>query len=225
MASEACLDTTDAADADAADAAGDDFTDIVDGEEVAFGEADFVIEDDHECSAEDTAFDITVGVLQDVVIGDEFQALRHEFCEHHCHHFEDTDENKLVYTELHQHYSDLIEGFLERKLTEAIVGFSMMDFITELMKREGEVDFDVFELLVSLSDFGSFKQQMLAERARCEDVGTSAIGLCISGAHSKICTDEVEDGDERPDLEDLLLVSPSRSKPITFEEEGADGEA
>jgi len=83
----------------------------------------------------------------------------------------------------------------------------MASFLEELVKRgEEEVDNSVFDLLVSLSDFDSFKAQMIAEKAPQDK------GLSVAGTASKIYQDEDEDGEERPDLADLLVVTPATPK-------------
>mmetsp|Transcript_15452 Transcript_15452/g.34035 ORF Transcript_15452/g.34035 Transcript_15452/m.34035 type:complete len:223 (+) Transcript_15452:119-787(+) len=205
-----------AADAPKAEADGeeDDFEDIVDspgGElkgllleddgDAGDTETDFVFEQGG--SDEDTAFDQSVGALQEIVMGEEFEAMLRGFCLEHCHHFEDNEENKLIYTELFQKYSELIEGHLDKQLRALIPGFEMSTFLSELTRRgEGEVDGPVFELLLSLGDFDSFKQTMLAS-------GAKRSSLIIDGTKSRIHQDEDEEGDERPDLADLLVVAPA----------------
>eukprot|EP00931_Biecheleriopsis_adriatica_P110394 TRINITY_DN84666_c0_g1_i1.p1 TRINITY_DN84666_c0_g1~~TRINITY_DN84666_c0_g1_i1.p1 ORF type:complete len:250 (-),score=68.69 TRINITY_DN84666_c0_g1_i1:66-719(-) len=194
------------------DAEGDDFEDIVDSpygaEHAAMmaGEGedeDFTITGDAG-SAADAAFDRQVEVLQEVVLDDTFQELLNSFCREHCHHFEDTEENKFVYTELFQKYSELIEGHLEKQLTRALPGFSMAAFLEELSQRgEEEIDSAVFDLLVSLGDFMTFKQQML------EVKGGAQNDLAVAGMASHIHVDEDEEGEARPDLDSLLTVSPA----------------
>eukprot|EP00418_Pyrodinium_bahamense_P012005 CAMPEP_0179116932 /NCGR_PEP_ID=MMETSP0796-20121207/54886_1 /TAXON_ID=73915 /ORGANISM="Pyrodinium bahamense, Strain pbaha01" /LENGTH=221 /DNA_ID=CAMNT_0020815261 /DNA_START=41 /DNA_END=706 /DNA_ORIENTATION=+ len=196
----------------------DDFEDIVDsphgpeihgaqvgsGDDVENAEAEFVIEQGG--SAEETAFDTTVGALQDIVMNDEFQSLLKGFCKEHCGQFEDTDENKLVYTEIFSKYSELIEGYLEKRLKEAIPCFEMANFLEDLTKRgEEELDNGMFDLLASLGDFDTFKQQMLSAKAPAEN-------LAIAGVATKIYHDEDEDGEARPDLGDLLMVSSPKPK-------------
>mmetsp|Transcript_2944 Transcript_2944/g.8582 ORF Transcript_2944/g.8582 Transcript_2944/m.8582 type:complete len:154 (-) Transcript_2944:90-551(-) len=128
------------------------------------------------CTAEDTSFDHMVSVLQDIVISEEFQGLLSGFLAEHCHHFEDKEENKLIYTTLFQTYSQTIESFLEEKLATAIDGFSMEIFMEELEKRgQEEIDVDVLELLVSLADFESFKQQML-DQQRPQGLSLQGVG-------------------------------------------------
>lgn len=196
---------------------GDDFEDIVDspyaqggpegglldgeGDDAELAETEFVIEGTS--SAEDGAFDRSVEALQEITISEEFQGVLKQFCIENCHHFEDTDENKLIYTDLFKSYSELIEGHLEEKMKATIKGFSMEAFLEELQKRgEEEIDHAVFDLLLSLGDFDSFKQQMLAS-------GSRRPSLAVTGVRSKLHEDEDEDGEIRKDLEDLLIIAPA----------------
>lgn len=193
----------------------DDFEDIIDspygaehdrllaeeGENPDAAEAEFVIE---KSSKEDEQFDCTVGILQEIAISESFQSLLNEFCAAQCHHFEDTEENKLVYTDIFKQYSDLIEGYLGEALKERIPGFEMESFLEELTKRgEDAIDPEMLDLLVSLADFEAFKAQMLATKSGHK------LDLSIAGVASTIHRDEVEDGEVRPDLADALLVTPA----------------
>lgn len=158
---------------------------------------DFIITGDPS-SPEDANFDRQVEALQEAVLDDSFQELLNGFCREHCHHFEDTEENKFIYTDLFNQYSALIEGHLEEQMTAAIPGFTMSGFLEELSTRgEDEIDCAVLELLISLTDFLSFKQQMLL-------VKEGDPGLSLSG------TAPIQEGaTERPDLDGLLTVTPA----------------
>merc|ERR1711972_535866 len=137
-------------------------------------------------SAEDGAFDETVGALEQVAISDEFQALLRSFSEEHCHHFEDTEENKLIYTDIFKKYSESIESFLDEKLKEAIPGFEMEKFLEELVKRgEDAIDSEMFDLLASLGDFDVFKQQMLAAKLGASVDDGSRLDLGIRGTAAR----------------------------------------
>jgi ADP-ribosylation factor 2-binding protein len=85
---------------------------------------------------EDDEFDMIVGALEEIMMDDEFQELQRTFATEHCSHFEDTDENKLIYTEIFAKYTELVEGYLERRLRQNIATFSMPDFMDMLMTRE-----------------------------------------------------------------------------------------
>ncbi|VEL20897.1 unnamed protein product, partial [Protopolystoma xenopodis] len=79
-----------------------------------------------------SSFDITIGHLEDIVVGSEFQDIQHNFLNEHYNSFEDTDENKLCYTEIHKKYMDTVETFLEGELKKNIPDFSMADFVAEV---------------------------------------------------------------------------------------------
>merc|ERR1712224_231121 len=187
------------------------FEDIVDspyGEAEALGGDD---DDDQDLvlaeeggNPEDTAFDAKVGALNEIVISDEFTSLMDSFVKENCHHFEDTDENKLIYMDLFRQYSDRIETSLVRLMSEALPGFDMVAFVAEIAARQDEVECEVFDMLVSMSDFDSFKQQMLDAKAAAE----GSLDLTVPSSPSRLHRDEVMDGEERGDLGDLLSVTP-----------------
>lgn len=188
----------------------DDFEDIVDirdgcapgvssGEED--GDQDFTIEE--QGSSADNIFDAKVGGLEEIVMDNKFQEMLKEFSLKHCDVFEDTEENKFEYTSIFKSYSETIEKYLEVSMVEKFPGFSMEQFIEELASREDEVDGEVFEMLVSLADFETFKQQMLAYKNQ------NKVDLVLQGSSVPIHEDEQEDGEVRPDLEDLMKITPA----------------
>lgn len=71
-------------------------------------------------------------------------------CHVHVLHLQDSDENKLIYTQLFQSYTELIEQGIEARLKEAVPDFDMADFLTLLEERKDELMSDVFELLLSM---------------------------------------------------------------------------
>ncbi len=59
-------------------------------------------------------------------------------------------ENKLVYTEVFTRYTELLEAAIEQRLSRAVEGFSMQEFLRMLAGRKDELMTDVFDLLLSL---------------------------------------------------------------------------
>ena len=80
-------------------------------------------------------------------------------------HFEATEENKLIYTDIFKKYHDTIEVYINQKLTEAIPGFDMRTFLEQVAVRKDEIDEQIMDLLLSFVDFESFKEMMLFSRA------------------------------------------------------------
>ena len=55
-------------------------------------------------SAEDNKFDEIVGALEDLLISPEFEEVQSNFGRAHCDVFEESGENKLVYTQIFEEY-------------------------------------------------------------------------------------------------------------------------
>ena len=143
---------------------------------------------------------------------DAFTDKQQGFLEKHCAVFDEGDDNKLEYTQLHAEYTDLIETALAEALAGA--GHSMEELQALLETRdEGELVGDVFDMLMSFSDFGAFKEIMLdTKRAQANPFGD---GLAVGAAN--LHHDEVTDGEEMPDL-NLSISSPLADKKGHFDE-------
>ncbi|XP_022098080.1 ADP-ribosylation factor-like protein 2-binding protein [Acanthaster planci] len=118
-------------------------------------------------SIADTKFDMTIGHIEDIIMEDEFQRLQNDFLEKNYLHFEDTEENKFIYTDIFKEYNLLIEKYIEDQLVARIPGFDMEDFTKQLQKRKN-LDGEIFEILLTFSDFLSFKEMFLDFRAAKE---------------------------------------------------------
>jgi len=115
-------------------------------------------------SSEDNEFDMVVGALEDILLGDEFNGVQKGFLDAHCSKFSDAEENKVEYTDLFQEYTALIEKTLDAQLQARIPGFSMKAFEAVLTDRKDQIDIEIFDLLMSLGDFSEFKELMLAHQ-------------------------------------------------------------
>jgi len=67
---------------------------------------------------EDNEFDHIVGVLQEILLDENFEHIQKKFCNDNCMHFEATEENKLIYTDIFKKYHEIIETYITQKLTE-----------------------------------------------------------------------------------------------------------
>ncbi|XP_026166890.1 ADP-ribosylation factor-like protein 2-binding protein isoform X1 [Mastacembelus armatus] len=119
----------------------------------------------------DTAFDAVIGCIEDIIMEEEFQQLQQSFMEKHYLVFEDSDENKLSYTPIFNEYVELLEKHLEQHLMERIPGFNMNTFIELLMQHKEEVPGDIFDMLLTFTDFMAFKEMFLEYRAEKEGRG------------------------------------------------------
>ncbi|XP_051024753.1 ADP-ribosylation factor-like protein 2-binding protein isoform X1 [Acomys russatus] len=143
-------------------------------------------------SASDAEFDAVVGCLEDIIMDDEFQLLQRNFMDKYYQEFEDTEENKLTYTPIFNEYRahtflsprlqiSLVEKYIEEQLLERIPGFNMAAFTTTLQHHKDEVAGDIFDMLLTFTDFLAFKEMFLDYRAEKEGRGLDlSSGLVVT---------------------------------------------
>ncbi|KAG8175423.1 hypothetical protein JTE90_021120 [Oedothorax gibbosus] len=118
------------------------------------------------CKSDDNCqFDTIIGYIEDIIIDPNFSSLQHNFMEQHYLKFEKCEENKLEYMEIFNTYTELIEKHIEESLIKRIPGFSMKEFLRDILNKQSELDGDVFDMLVSFTDFLSFKEMFLDYKA------------------------------------------------------------
>eukprot|EP00644_Phytophthora_capsici_P008560 jgi/Phyca11/546149/estExt2_Genewise1Plus.C_PHYCAscaffold_200184 len=151
--------------------------------------ADFGQEDDEEVygddvgdeNTEESKFDKMIGVLQDLLMDPEFVDMQRDFCRNNCEIFDNVSENKLVYMDIFQQYTDLIETFIERRLHEKLECFSMQELCNQIQEHEDEIPPDVIDVLLSSSDFEEFKNLMLSfkqNEAPCIEITGDSLVCC-----------------------------------------------
>lgn len=189
--------------------------DVVDAD-ADVDESEFEIPPSDAADDETRRFDAIIGALEDFMMREDFAATQAAFCREHCAVFEDTEENRLEYTPIFEEYTAALETAIDAHLTETVEGFDMMTFAESLEAREGTeaLEGEVFELLATLSSFEAFKELMLSYKAQEEgaadgsglDLGVG-LGFGVSVAAAPVVGDEQTDGEERPDLDDAVVVT------------------
>ncbi|RLN26041.1 hypothetical protein BBO99_00000545 [Phytophthora kernoviae] len=132
-------------------------------------------------NTEETKFDEMIGELQDILIDPEFVEMQSDFCRNNCEIFDNVSENKLIYMDVFQQYTDLIEAFLERRLHEKLDHFSMDELCLQIQEHEDEIPPDVIDVLLSCSDFEEFKNLMLSFKQNetpCIEITGDALVCC-----------------------------------------------
>ncbi len=90
---------------------------IISGDEDEMGEAaekDFAIESKGTGNYDDDYFDTVIGHIQDIVFDDKFKEVQNHFFAGHCKEFENSEENKIIYTEIFTAYKQSIEQYIEK---------------------------------------------------------------------------------------------------------------
>ncbi|XP_060778940.1 ADP-ribosylation factor-like protein 2-binding protein [Neoarius graeffei] len=140
-------------------------------------------------SGVDALFDTIIGNIEDIIMEDEFQNLQRSFMEKYYLEFDDTEENKLIYTSIFNEYIELLEKYLEQQLKERIPGFNMNDFTHTLKQHKEEVSGDIFDMLLTFTDFMAFKEMFLDYRAEQEGRGLDlSTGLVVRSLRSSTST-------------------------------------
>ncbi|XP_072278929.1 ADP-ribosylation factor-like protein 2-binding protein isoform X1 [Pyxicephalus adspersus] len=132
-------------------------------------------------SPKDAEFDCVVGHLEDIIMDEEFQVLQRNFMEKYYKEFEDTEENKLSYTPIFNEYICLVEKYIEDQLLERIPAFNMSAFISSLQSHQQEIAGDIFDILLTFTDFLAFKEMFLDYKAEKEGRGIDlSAGLVVT---------------------------------------------
>ncbi|CAH2324569.1 ADP-ribosylation factor 2-binding [Pelobates cultripes] len=119
-------------------------------------------------SPKDAEFDSVVGHLEEIIMDDEFQLLQRGFMDKYYNEFEDTEENKLTYTPIFNEYICLVEKFIEEQLLLRIPTFNMNAFTASLQSHQQEIAGDIFDILLTFTDFLAFKEMFLDYKAEKE---------------------------------------------------------
>mmetsp|Transcript_12300 Transcript_12300/g.22026 ORF Transcript_12300/g.22026 Transcript_12300/m.22026 type:complete len:220 (-) Transcript_12300:264-923(-) len=163
-------------------------------------------------------FNNIVGAIEEFLMNPEFEEKKDEFLEKHYTVFEDSSENKLEYMDIFQKYTSMVEGLLDAHLKAVVPQFSI-DYFTELLTARAAaagasnedddsalssiIPPDVVDLVSSLVDFETFKEEVLAYKKEKEG-SAEGFGICCSAI--RVHPDEQEDGEERPDLDESLEI-------------------
>ncbi|XP_031420744.1 ADP-ribosylation factor-like protein 2-binding protein isoform X2 [Clupea harengus] len=141
-------------------------------------------------SAADAEFDAVIGNIEDIIMDDDFQHLQQNFMDKYYQEFDDTEENKLIYTSIFNEYIDLLERHLEQQLLERIPGFNMSAFTHSLKQHKDEVSGDIFDMLLTFTDFMAFKEMFIDYRAEKEgrglDLSDGLVVMSLSSVASSL---------------------------------------
>lgn len=109
----------------------------------------------------DAMFDDATTFLEEIIFSRDFEEYRDKLLMANCELFEDSDENKLVYTELFNEYVNSIETYLTDKLSNSLPRFDFSKFYEWLMANKNAVKGDLVDEIYSLTDFMIFKENVL----------------------------------------------------------------
>ena len=110
--------------------------------------------------------------IEDMVRSQSFDEWRRRFVQQHVNSFTFDDENKLLYTEIHQMYEEQVEKRISAELPS---DFDMADFMKSLpdfIERIGKSDEDTgkaITTLIEVGDFIQFREMMMISKREAEE--------------------------------------------------------
>ncbi|XP_055582491.1 ADP-ribosylation factor-like protein 2-binding protein isoform X1 [Falco biarmicus] len=101
-------------------------------------------------------------------LDDDFQLTQRTFMEKHYREFDDSEEYKLIYTFIFNEYISIVKKYMEEKLLDLIPGFDMTAFTMSLQQHKDEMASELFDMLLTFTDFPAFKEMFLDYKAEKE---------------------------------------------------------
>jgi ADP-ribosylation factor 2-binding protein len=155
----------------------------------------------HESTDPETIqFDRTIGLIEDLMMDDEFRSIQQTFLKKYAHEFDpDLDENKFIYTDIHREYLVIIEDFVLNKIKCSQPNFNLELFMKQLESRQDELEGEIFEFLLTFTDFLAFKEWMLDHRRSTLDINSCLQSISLQsarGINSTPLLDQVKLDDE-----------------------------
>lgn len=105
----------------------------------------------------DWVFDFALQFLE----SDKFDAAVMDFVDERCEVFDSDDENKFIYTDIHRDFRDHIESLITSNLGELGITPQMFYESCEKGRHSRDINRAVFERLLSMEDFDTFKRIMV----------------------------------------------------------------
>ena len=151
----------------------------------------------------------TLLCIETVVKGVQFETWRKQFVNKHAHnfgicmlltkpkqelilyshrtHLDYAEENKLIYTEIHNEYENHIEKIIADNLPSSVDLGSFMSCLPNFLEGPGGKDEAIGKavtLLLEVSDFEQFKQMMMYRKKEIEEADSKGIDV-LSPATNK----------------------------------------
>ena len=124
-------------------------------------------------------FDRIIGLIEDMIMDEEFRSIQQAFLTKYASEFDpELDENKLIYTDIHREYLRIVEEFVINRIKSSQPDFDLEVFMKQLESRQEELEGEIFEFLLTFTDFLAFKEWMLDHR-RSSTLPLLDINACL----------------------------------------------
>ena len=114
-------------------------------------------------------FELATSVLEETIEADiHFRNLQNRFKAKYASQFTDEEENKLEFYTIFQSWIRKLDTYLTKKLS-IVPSFDIEEFIATMEERKDEVSPDLWNLILSFTDYQIFKDTMLEYKANGPD--------------------------------------------------------
>lgn len=106
---------------------------------------------------EDWLFDYVLQFLE----SDKFDSVIMDFIDEKCEVFDNEEENKFIYSEVHQEFREMVETMIASNLGELGVSVDMFFEACEKGRNKRDINQAVIERMIAMDDFLTFKKIMV----------------------------------------------------------------
>ena len=105
----------------------------------------------------DWIFDFVLQFLE----SDKFDAAVMDFVDEKCFVFDNEEENKFIYTDIHHEFREHIEALISSNLGELDITPEMFFESCQNGRNNRDINRQVFERMIAMDDFQTFKKIMV----------------------------------------------------------------
>lgn len=151
----------------------------------------------------DWIFDFVCQFLE----SDRFDASVMDFVDEKCYTFENEEENKFEYTDIHCEFKDHVEALISSNLGELGITSEMFFDSCEKGRTNRDINKQVFQRLMAMEDFQTFKKLMTKRNMELQLEAIRSYNMAESSQNGKLMNDSYSENQEDQEMIDAMEAS------------------
>ena len=151
----------------------------------------------------DWIFDFVLQFLE----SDKFDASVMDFVDEKCFTFENEEENKFEYTDIHKEFRDHIEALISSNLGELGITSEMFFESCEKGRNNRDINKQVFERMIAMEDFETFKKLMTKRNMELQLGAIQSYSVTKSPHTRKLLRSSYADNGEDQQMKEAMAAS------------------
>ena len=151
----------------------------------------------------DWIFDFVCQFLE----SDRFDASVMDFVDEKCYTFENEEENKFEYTDIHGEFKDHIEALISSNLGELGITSEMFFDSCEKGRNNRDINKQVFQRMIAMEDFQTFKKLMTKRNMELQLEAIRSYNASKNSKNSNLMNESYSDIQEDQEMEEALAAS------------------